>query len=86
MAKKINKLGICGHFRDLKVTLKLKLQSSNFKNVLPNIITDPQSLTFWYKMSRAGYEMSRYELSWYKMSWYKISSGATTFLILGCDE
>ena len=23
-------LGLCGHFRDLKVTLKLKLQPSNF--------------------------------------------------------
>ena len=27
---KIHKLGLCGHFRNLKATLKLKLQTSNF--------------------------------------------------------
>ena len=27
---KVHKFGICGHFRDLNVTLKLKPQTSNF--------------------------------------------------------
>ena len=30
MSLKSHKLGLCGHLRDLRMTLKLKLQTSNF--------------------------------------------------------
>ena len=62
---KVHKLGLCRHFRDLKVPLKLKVHT--FKKVLPNMNIIHQFLKFWYERSQAGFKVSGYGFSWYEM-------------------